>query len=329
MHPGGPIVSPTHPPVRRRRRFAALLLVGALAASAIAGALANPSSAVVVFGPDAPYPPSLTPLDGEAIVGWGMPASNGNVIQGYRIEVQPSGALHDISPAQLQALLPLENGVDHRIRVGTKWAGGIAWSKYSGPATPSACGPAGPGPFVDVALDHLFCQPIEWMDAMDIASGYGDGTFRPADTVTRGAMAQLLFASQGSISVLVPTEPTFTDVPTDHPFFTAVEWMVTNGLTGGYPDGTFRPGDPVTRQPAAAFITALYTVGPVVVPGGPSFTDVPPSHPFYGPIEWMRDAKAAGGFPDGTFHPAAPVSRQAAAKFLYRVRPLNETLLGS
>jgi glucose/arabinose dehydrogenase len=47
-------------------------------------------------------------------------------------------------------------------------------------------------PFSDVAVSHPFCGEIAWLAANGIASGYGDGTFRPATTVSRQATAAFL-----------------------------------------------------------------------------------------------------------------------------------------
>jgi len=49
------------------------------------------------------------------------------------------------------------------------------------------------------------------------------------------------------------------------------------------------------------------------------FSDVPADSQFYDDIEWLASAGITSGFPDGTFHPAGPVERQALAAFLYRL----------
>jgi hypothetical protein len=46
----------------------------------------------------------------------------------------------------------------------------------------------------------------------------------------------------------------FPDVPGSHPFATEIENMANAGITGGFPDGTFRPDNPVTRASMAAFL---------------------------------------------------------------------------
>lgn len=52
-----------------------------------------------------------------------------------------------------------------------------------------------------------------------------------------------------------PASATFPDVPTSHWAFRYVEALVDSGITEGFPDGTFRPTDPVTRGQLATFLT--------------------------------------------------------------------------
>jgi len=46
----------------------------------------------------------------------------------------------------------------------------------------------------------------------------------------------------------------FTDVSESHPFFEDIEFMASTGISEGFDDGTYRPGEPVTRQAMSAFI---------------------------------------------------------------------------
>jgi hypothetical protein len=75
----------------------------------------------------------------------------------------------------------------------------------------------------------------------------------------------------------------------------------------------------VTRQSMSAFMYRFVGEPPFVAPGSPTFADVSSNHPFYFEIEWMADAGITTGFVDGTFRPAAAVSRQSMAAFLYRL----------
>ena len=48
--------------------------------------------------------------------------------------------------------------------------------------------------------------------------------------------------------------PTFSDIPANHHYYEAIEWMAANGISIGYPDGTYRPDDTVTRGEMAVFL---------------------------------------------------------------------------
>jgi len=73
-----------------------------------------------------------------------------------------------------------------------------------------------------------------------------------------GAALVALGALVGSMSAMAVVIPTFSDVPAEHPFFDEIEWMAATHVSNGYPDGTYRPNDPVTRQAMSAFMQRLY-----------------------------------------------------------------------
>ncbi len=51
-----------------------------------------------------------------------------------------------------------------------------------------------------------------------------------------------------------PATATFTDVPTDHPFFQFVEALADSGITSGCGADTFCPDSPLTRGQMAVFL---------------------------------------------------------------------------
>jgi len=119
-----------------------------------------------------------------------------------------------------------------------------------------------------------------------------------------------------------PGSGPFADVAADHLFCSEIEWMSGTGVAGGYPDGTFRPTNVVTRQAMASFLYK-YEGQPSVTLTDPFFADVPTTHAFFASIQWMAESglstgssNPAGGKP--LFNPADPVSRQAMASFLWR-----------
>jgi hypothetical protein len=78
-------------------------------------------------------------------------------------------------------------------------------------------------------------------------------------TVAGGVVGATLTAAAGD-----GTGPSFTDVGEDHPFYDDITWMADHDVAGGFPDGTYRSGAPVTRQAMAAFLSRLNSVTHVV-----------------------------------------------------------------
>jgi peptidoglycan/xylan/chitin deacetylase (PgdA/CDA1 family) len=170
--------------------------------------------------------------------------------------------------------------------------------------------------FFDVRRHHAFHEEISWLADSGITGGYDDNTFRPAAVVSRQAMAAFLHRMMGTPPV-PPSAPTFVDVPASSPFYDAVRWLASEGVTSGFPDGTFGATTAVSRQAMAGFLWRL--AGEPPPPGdAPTFPDVSLANPFRAAIRWLASESITGGFPDGTFRPTAPVTRQGMAAFLQR-----------
>ena len=177
--------------------------------------------------------------------------------------------------------------------------------------------------FYDVASDHHFANYIGWLTYHRIANGWdAEGTqtlptFRPGLAISRQAMAAFLFRAAGSPAFDEPTEASFVDVPTNHPFFTEIEWLATTGITTGWADGTFRPGNDITRESMAAFLYRFHGRPELGDLSGYGFVDTA-SSPFANYISWLASTGITTGWADGTFRPGNTVTREAMAAFLHR-----------
>ena len=107
--------------------------------------------------------------------------------------------------------------------------------------------------FSDVRASDWYGTTVATLSAMDIVRGYEDGTFRPNAPITRAefaAIATRFFEETGA-----EYEPgTFDDVTGDEWFANAIADAVELGLIGGYPDGTVRPNNNITRAEACAIV---------------------------------------------------------------------------
>lgn len=120
---------------------------------------------------------------------------------------------------------------------------------------PDASAPAcTAAPFLDVPVDHPFCAEIAWMSDNGLTTGYADGTYRPSAGTSRQATAAFLYRLTDDVDAPTCARVPFTDVPVGHPFCAEIAWAADAGITEGYPDGTFRPSRPVSRQAMAAFL---------------------------------------------------------------------------
>lgn len=105
-------------------------------------------------------------------------------------------------------------------------------------------------PFTDVVPTDYFYEPVRRLVCRRVISGYPDNTFRPYANATRGQLTKIVVLGF-DMAIYVPPAPTFLDVAPDHTFYTYIETAAHEGLVSGYPDGTFRPGNNVTRGQTA------------------------------------------------------------------------------
>jgi hypothetical protein len=176
-------------------------------------------------------------------------------------------------------------------------------------------------PFSDVASSHPFCGEIKWMKDEAISAGFGDGTYRPGQVVTRQAMSAFMARLAGATLTDCTVAP-FSDVPVDHTFCREIKWMRDEGISTGFGDGTYRPSVAVTRQAMSAFMARLAGATLPATCAASPFSDVPTSHPFCREITWMRENGISLGFADGTYRPSADVTRQAMSAFMFRLHAL-------
>ncbi|MBD2232907.1 S-layer homology domain-containing protein [Phormidium tenue] len=128
------------------------------------------------------------------------------------------------------------------------------------PPTPSdkPLAPAAPVPsrFTDLG-SHWATPYIEALADRGLVKGYGNGTYRPQETINRSQFAALVAASYSNLDP-VRGPITFVDVPPTHWAASAIDQAQRKGFLGGYPDQTFRPTQGMVRvQAIVAVATGL------------------------------------------------------------------------
>lgn len=122
------------------------------------------------------------------------------------------------------------------------------------PGTAFAAG--GDLPFTDVNTTDWFYDAVQYTHDKGMMSGTSTTTFSPNDTTTRGMIVTVLHRMEGTPAA---TGTAFTDVPAGQWYSDAVSWASANGIVGGYGNGLFGPGDPITREQMATILNRYST----------------------------------------------------------------------
>jgi len=116
--------------------------------------------------------------------------------------------------------------------------------------------------FTDVPTTDPFFSYVQKLRDLGITTGCTATTFCPGGPVTRADAAAFLVRSkmQGlpANTLTYPATPFFTDVPAISPSFTYVQKLYELGITSGCGVGLFCPGNALTRQEMAVFLTRAF-----------------------------------------------------------------------
>lgn len=130
------------------------------------------------------------------------------------------------------------------------------------------------------------------------------------------ALLLALGVTAGAAAPIVITAPAFaqvslSDVSSNYWAAQFIQELATRNIIAGFPDGTFRPDEPVTRAQFAAIIRKAFP-NAQRVRNPVDFSDVPSNYWGY---QAIQDAYATGflaGFPGGTFRPNDNIPRAQA-----------------
>jgi len=137
-------------------------------------------------------------------------------------------------------------------------------------------------------------------------------------------VATLLLGSAIAPAFAATSGQLFTDVSTSTPHYTAMAYLKAHGVISGYPDGSFKPTQPISRVEALKLILIpqfkhwekaqdVFLAGdstPV------SFKDTDKSQWYWQYIQDGYDNGIVNGYPDGTFKPASSVNTAENLKML-------------
>ncbi len=189
------------------------------------------------------------------------------------------------------------------------------WSRKTDP---------GPGPGPDPKPPVVIPDPelplaeLEKFDHFAYVIGYPEGDVRPLNNITREEVAMIFYRllTDDSRNALLSDVNPFTDMDAHHLWSNrAVSTLYNAGILSGYPDGTFRPSDPITR---AEFATIAAKFDELELGSTSEFTDI------FGhwAEKYITSSENKGwikGYPDMTFKPEQDITRAEAMTLINNV----------
>lgn len=177
----------------------------------------------------------------------------------------------------------------------------------------------------DVSFDDtdggIFEAQINCIAGYGVVQGDGSGNFDPTGDVTRGQAAEFLVNTiEAATGEDLPDGGVdqFSDVDDDSTFSDPIGKLTEAGIIAGYPDGTYRPTQELTRGQMAKLVFETHeSVGNDLDEAADEpFTDVADGGVFAGAIAALFDAGIVNGTTSTTFSPGNDITRAQLSAFV-------------
>jgi hypothetical protein len=190
-------------------------------------------------------------------------------------------------------------------------------SEPTGDSTPSKV------TFSDLGDAEWARKEIEYFATFYGIMGVGDGKFAPNAQLTRAQFARFMAVALSLPDIAGSHSAAFSDVTPDDWFYADVTTLAKLGIVVGYPNGEFRPAEPVTReQMAVMLLRALAAKGYWLEPVRPFMLteDIDAASEYaVGAIRTLYRAGLIEGTADLRYEPQSGATRAEACVLLYRV----------
>lgn len=127
--------------------------------------------------------------------------------------------------------------------------------------------------------------------------GVGNYRFAPDQETTRAEVAQSIY-NLATDKTIPSGAKSFTDVSKNHTAQKAIEYCSAKGYMNGFPDGSFRPNDNITRVQMSVVLCKVYNLTGSATS---SFPDVKPSYWGYNYISLVNANNMMSGYKSGLF----------------------------
>lgn len=112
--------------------------------------------------------------------------------------------------------------------------------------------------FNDIPWDVWYTKYIAKLEHANIIKGYPDGSFRPDGSITRAEFASVCVRYyENNVEKLEKADISFFDLDSGHWAYNDVRKAVQLGYVNGYPDGSFKPDEYITRAEVVTVVNRM------------------------------------------------------------------------
>ena len=175
----------------------------------------------------------------------------------------------------------------------------------------------------DVSKDAWYHAAVDYVVKQGIMEGMSATTFSPNTEVTRAQAVQILYNLEGQPDISDENLGyPYEDVDAQAWYGNAVYWARITGVATGYGDGTFQPGDSITRQEFAQMLYNYAKYKGYDLTAGGDLSQFPDSNTVAdwaeAAMSWANGNELINGHDNGTIDPTGTTIRAQAASILMR-----------
>jgi len=168
--------------------------------------------------------------------------------------------------------------------------------------------------YKDMNVGDWYLPYMKTLTEQKLIVGYEDQTLRPDRSISRAEVSMILSRQQGWS---IPVQNTvFPDVTKDHYASGAIAEAEKRGFIKGFPDGSFRPNEPILRADLAVLLNRIFTYSSGEFQQ--TFIDVGRDEYYSEAINLLAGASIIQGYEDQSFKPKKPLTRAEFATMLTR-----------
>ena len=175
----------------------------------------------------------------------------------------------------------------------------------------------------DVSKDAWYHAAVDYAVEHGIMEGMSATTFSPNIEVTRAQAVQILYNLEGQPDLSDENLGyPYEDVNAEEWYGNAVYWARITGVATGYGDGTFQPGDSITRQEFAQMLYNYAKYKGYDLTAAGDLSQFPDSNTVAdwaeAAMSWANGNELINGHDNGTIDPTGTTIRAQAASILMR-----------